>query len=248
MLYVMEGSLSCEIAGTKTTCSAPALVFIGNYEPHVITVTSDRYVRYVLTLDPYKTNTELRPALLQSVFSFHPVGFVHTLNVAPIADEVRVLMEALYREWTLPTEKKLADGGALLLSALLYRVRQFSASHFAAKDLGAADLIVASVRMELECNFAMPLRLNVLADRHHISKYYLAHIFRKGTGYSMKQYLILCRISYACQQLSGSAQTIREIAEASGFHDMSNFSRSFKDTVGMSPSAFRKKTQNFGEK
>ncbi len=242
MIYIVEGSLSCEIAGNKINCSAPALVFIGNYEPHIISATSERYVRYVLTMDPYRAGNAVKPELLQSVFSFHPSGFAHALDITPIAQEIRVLVEELYREWSLPLDKKLPEGEALLLSALLYRIRQFSPSHFTLKNFGSAEMIVASVRMELECNFSQKLDLDLLAETHHISRFYLAHIFREVTGYSLKEYLMLCRISYACQQLSEADHPIRDIAEASGFHDMSNFSRSFKETIGISPSDFRKKT------
>ncbi len=242
MLYIMEGSLSCEIAGNRMLCEAPALVFIGNYEPHVLSSASDRYVRYVLTLDPYQTGAAISPRLLQSVFSFHPVGFSHVLDVSPIADEIRLYMEELCREWHAPKEEKLPEGEALLLSALLYRIRRFSPAHFTEKSFGTSEMIVASVRMELECNFAQKLDLDRLAKQHHISRYYLAHIFKQVTGYSLKEYLSLCRISFAIQQLAATDQSVREIAEASGFHDMSNFSRAFKEMMGTSPTDFRKKT------
>lgn len=242
MLYIVEGSLSCEIAGNRVLCQAPALVFIGNYEPHILSATSEHYARYVLTLDPYKTSAALSPRLLQSVFSFHPVGFSHVLDVTPIADELRVHMEELCREWHAPKEEKLPEGEALLLSALLYRIRSFSPSHFTDKPYGAAETVVASVRMELECNFQNKLDLDALAARHHVSRYYLAHIFKQVTGYSLKEYLSLCRISFAIQQLAAGKQSVRQIAEASGFHDMSNFSRAFKERMGLSPSDFRKKT------
>lgn len=242
MLYIVEGSLSCEIAGNRILCHAPSLVFIGNCEPHILAAASERYARYVLTLDPYKMSSALSPRLLESVFSFHPVGFSHALDVTPIADEIRMHLDALLREWTASQEEKLPEGEALLLSALLYRIRCFSPSHFTDKPYGAAERIVASVRMELECNLEKKLDLDALAARHHVSRYYLAHIFKQVTGYSLKEYLSLCRISFAIQQLASSTQSVREVAEASGFHDMSNFSRAFKERMGLSPSDFRKKT------
>ena len=243
MIYIVEGSMSCEIAGNRIDCSAPSVVFIGNYEPHIISKTSERYVRYVLTMDPYMAGSTIKPALLASVFSFHPSGFAYALDVTEIDKEIRVLVEELYREYTLPMHKKLPEGEELLLSALLYRIRQFSPSHFTSKNFGSAEMTVASVRMELENNLAQKLDLNMLASTHHISRYYLAHIFREVTGYSLKEYLMLCRISYACQQLAECDKAVGEIAEASGFHDMSNFSRSFKEIIGISPSEFRKRTR-----
>ena len=241
ILYILEGKLSLEIAGNRSSFSAPALVFVGNYEPHMIQEVSPRYVRYVLTLDPHQVNAQVKPEILQSVLSFHPIGFCHALDITPIADEVRFLMERLYREWQLPENEKLPGEEALLLSFLLYRIRLLSPSHFASRKFGAPEMTVAAVRMELETNFSSKLNLDELAGRVHVSRYYLPHIFKQATGYTLQEYLALCRISFACQQLAESDKSIREIAELSGFHDMSNFSRSFRKMVGSSPSDFRKK-------
>ncbi|MBE6542572.1 MAG: helix-turn-helix domain-containing protein [Ruminococcaceae bacterium] len=243
MLYIVEGCLSCEIAGNSIKCVSPALVFIGNCEPHVITSTSEKYVRYVLSLDPYQTNSLIRPKLLQSVFSFHPAGFSHALDITPISSEIDILMRELFSEWTLPKNKKLPEGEALLLSALLYKIRQFAPELFTEKNYGSAEMLVASVRMDLECNFASPLDLDELAEKYHVSRYYLSHVFKQASGYSLKEYLMLCRISYACQILGEESSSIKEIAEKSGFRDLSNFSRYFKKITGMSPSDYKSKTK-----
>lgn len=239
MLYVVRGSMSCEVAGDRIDCTAPALVFIGNYEPHMILETSEDYARYVVTLDPYEAGTAIKPELLQSVFSVHPAGFSHVLDITPIAEDIRMLMDLLYREWK--AQNRLPEGTGLLLSTILYRVWSSFPAYFVTQKYGAAEKIVAAVRMELECNFVQKLDLDALAGQHHISRYYLAHIFKQITGYSLKEYLMLCRISFACHRLEEKEQSIGEIMEAAGFHDMSNFSRSFKERIGMSPTEFRKK-------
>jgi len=242
MLFILKGSLTCEIAGNPYICTGPSLVVIGNCEPHVILSTSDTYTRYVLSLDPYRTNNGIRPEILSSLLSFHPAGFCHSMDLSPVAPEIRVLVEQLYADWLLPASQKLPDGEVLLLSALLYLLRQTFPSHFAEGGCGTAEIIASAVRMELECHFAQKLNLDALASQHHISRYYLTHVFKKATGYSPQEYIMLCRISYACQQLADPDQPIRTVAELSGFRDFSNFSRSFRQLVGMSPSEFRRKT------
>ena len=239
MIYIVRGSMECEIAGNKMFCKAPAIVFIGNYEPHMILETSADYARYVLAIDPYEAGREIRPDLLQSVLSVHPAGFLHALDITPAAEEIKVLFTALYREWQ--AADRLEEGEGVLLSAMLYRLWRSFPKQFVTQKYGTAEQIVAAVRMELECNFIQKLDLNALAEQHHISRYYLAHIFRQVTGYGLKEYLMLCRISYACHQLEENTQTIGEIAENAGFRDMSNFSRAFKERIGMSPTEFRKK-------
>lgn len=242
MICVTEGTLTCEIAGNRIDCAAPSILFIGNNEPHILSVSTERYERCVLTLDPYGVGEYVKPSFLQTVFSFHPVGFTHVVDIGDAADEILHMLRALLRETELPPTERTLEGEALLLSALLYRVYRISPSSFSMKRFGMVEMVVSSVRMELECDFAQPLDLRELADRYHVSRYYLSHAFKQITGYSLKEYLTLSRISYACQLLSGDTASVREIAEASGFHDVSNFSRSFKSVTGMTPSEYRKKT------
>ena len=242
LIFIKNGAITLEIAGKRIECRAPSLVFIGNFEPHIISVTDEPYERYVLTLDPYQANSKIKPSPLTSVFYFHPTGFSHALDVTPIRDEINIMFESLIREVKSSEQKKLPEGEQILLSSLLYRIRQFSPSHFSARSYGAAEMTVASVRRELESNFASKLCLDSLAASHHISRYYLAHIFKEVTGYSLKEYLMLLRISYACRELAETSRPVGDIAAASGFGDMSNFSRAFKDMIGISPSEFRKKT------
>ena len=54
-------------------------------------------------------------------------------------------------------------------------------------------------------------------------------------------YLQSCRMVAAKKYLAGTSKSIGEIVEICGFSDSSNFSRSFKEQVGCTPSEFRKK-------
>ena len=242
LIYVQEGEMSIKIAGKEVQCCAPALVFIGNCEPHAIVAASKNYKRYVLTLHTSAVNTHVRPEVLQSIFFIRYEGFSHCISIAPIHEEIRSLIELLFAEYNLPSEEKLLEGELLLLSTLLYRIRQFSPAHFSARKFTSAEKIVLSLRSKLEGSFEQKLNLDELAAQHYVSRYYLAHIFKQQTGYSLKEYMMLCRISYTCQELANSLRSVQEIAESAGFHDMSNFLRAFKKMIGVSPSEFRKQS------
>lgn len=242
LIFVQEGEMSIKIAGKEVMCIAPALVFIGNCEPHAVVRTSKNYKRYVLTLNPSAVNTYIKPEILQSIFFLRYEDFSHCISIAPIAEEVQDLIKMLFAEYNLPSEAKLPEGELLLLSTLLYRIRQYSPSHFSARKFTSAEKTVLSIRTKLEGSFEQKLNLDELASQHYISRYYLAHIFKQFTGYSLKEYMMLCRISYACQELANNERSIQEIAESAGFHDMSNFLRAFKKMIGVSPSEFRKQT------
>ena len=44
LIFVQEGEMTVKIAGKEVQCIAPALVFIGNCEPHTIVETSKNYL------------------------------------------------------------------------------------------------------------------------------------------------------------------------------------------------------------
>jgi AraC-like DNA-binding protein len=55
------------------------------------------------------------------------------------------------------------------------------------------------------------------------------------------QYLVKVRIDAACHRLSNTTEPIAQIALSCGYSDQSAFSRQFKQAVGISPLAYRKK-------
>jgi AraC-like DNA-binding protein len=67
-----------------------------------------------------------------------------------------------------------------------------------------------------------------------------ARFFRKMTGRTFVEFRNSCRIRRACQALAESDQSILEIALASGFQNLANFNRQFRQSMGMPPRDYRK--------
>ena len=239
LIFVVRGEVRAEIAGKSYNVKAPSFIFISNYEPHVLTVTSETYERYVMMVNPSVAKSELRPAFLQTVFSVHAPNFCHILPVGGGVDleEFRMLMRNLIAERR--EDPADGEGEQIWMSALLWRLYRM-APHLFSSVGGSAEKIVASVRTELETHPEKKLNLNEMAATHFISSYYLSHVFHRVTGYSIKRYLLLCRISLACTLLSEGKKTVAQVAAACGFTDASNFSRYFREITGMTPWEYRK--------
>jgi AraC-like DNA-binding protein len=88
------------------------------------------------------------------------------------------------------------------------------------------------------------LRLPGLAEMAGLSVYQFDQRIRALFHVTAGQYLVKVRIDAACQRLSGSDEPIAQIALACGYSDQSAFSRQFKQAVGMSPMAYRKKLRS----
>jgi AraC family transcriptional regulator len=68
---------------------------------------------------------------------------------------------------------------------------------------------------------------------------HLARTFRRFFGCSPGEYLRKCRIELASDLLLNSKAALAEIALLSGFADQSQFTRSFKQSTGITPAKFR---------
>ena len=83
------------------------------------------------------------------------------------------------------------------------------------------------------------LTVSDLAAHCGVSERWLSEIFSEAGGKSPKDCITDLRISYAKELLSGN-RSITEIAEASGFRDVYQFSRCFRSACGQPPREFRR--------
>ena len=83
-----------------------------------------------------------------------------------------------------------------------------------------------------------------LSDELNASEDYLSRIFRTQMGITLWDYLNRLRIAYAVELLSGSSETVAEVAAKAGFQDQAYFCRVFKRIQGTTPGALRKETQH----
>ena len=83
------------------------------------------------------------------------------------------------------------------------------------------------------------LTLDELAAHFMLSKHYLCHIFKKGTGFSVMEYVIQLRIITA-QRYLRQGSNVQEASEKSGFQTYSHFIRTFNTYVGISPKKYSK--------
>lgn len=82
-----------------------------------------------------------------------------------------------------------------------------------------------------------PLSLEEIAGQLYVSKYHLAHTFRKETGVSLYRYIMLRRLLLARQHLS-AGQSAGQVCHNCGFSDYTSFYRAFKAEYGISPKEY----------
>lgn len=96
------------------------------------------------------------------------------------------------------------------------------------------------IRSEMEQNFNTRLTLDDFCKKYGVSRSHLSREFKKYTGSSFQEYLILLRLSYAKELLKYSEMSVGEIASACGISHTSHFIRLFEAREGTTPLKYRK--------
>lgn len=91
-------------------------------------------------------------------------------------------------------------------------------------------------------NYTKKLTLDEIAAVAGFSKPYFASRFKKSIGMTVVEYINLVRCRKAKKLLEQKELPIQQIANQCGFENTSYFSKTFRETMGMLPSAVRKKT------
>lgn len=95
-------------------------------------------------------------------------------------------------------------------------------------------------------NFENEITLKTIANIANMSKNAFCKYFKKRTNKTYFQFLNELRIDNACKLLLINKDfPIIQIAEASGFNNMSNFNRQFKTVKKVSPTIYRKNSKFF---
>lgn len=83
------------------------------------------------------------------------------------------------------------------------------------------------------------IKMHELSNYFGYSAKHLSLICKENSGLSLKQYMLKLKIDQASFQLLDTNLSIQEISASLGFSDSHNFSRTFKNIMGMTPSEYR---------
>lgn len=159
---------------------------------------------------------------------FHPVSSVKFVSI--LQELMRLNTEA-YADTEVLTSGLIANLLTLLLT--VNSISEESDTALQAK--------LKTVLAHIDANFTTDIRLDELAQRFDISKYYLTREFKRAYGETIFQHIISLRINYAKRLLRFTDKSVEEIATLCGFNDQSYFSKQFKKAENVTCLAFRRR-------
>ncbi|WP_066195914.1 MULTISPECIES: AraC family transcriptional regulator [Gracilibacillus] len=98
----------------------------------------------------------------------------------------------------------------------------------------------------VQTHFHEPITIGLLANKLSLNKSYVSHVFKEITGFTVMEYVMICRLKHAKYLLENDGdKTIKQIAYESGFENPAHFSRYFKLKESLSPKEYRKQQLSF---
>lgn len=98
----------------------------------------------------------------------------------------------------------------------------------------------------IQAHLTEELGLGQMSRQLFVSRNHLCHLFKMMLGMTFCEYVTQQRLLRARALLTGTRQSIDEIANGCGFHSSAYFATVFKKAMGMSPSAFRRRFAHVG--
>lgn len=102
---------------------------------------------------------------------------------------------------------------------------------------------VHEIALYLQNHSSEACSLNEIAARHYISCSYLTRIFKSVTGFTITEYLAICRVRKAKILLDETDLSVTEISGRTGFGNVNYFERVFKRTTDLTPLQYRKRNR-----
>ena len=227
-VFILRGQLDMTVNNTRFLASSGPLIAINSSAVHSFTPVGDDVDYYYLVAndDFFKNNN-----LYSKGTEFETVIK---------SDEAIELFEKITAEYERADEYSNTAILSLLMSLFIYLGRNHATKSELTLPSEEKKLkMVRKLLVYLQEHYKEKITIEDLAEKLHYSKSYLSHTFKEITHYSLISYINLLRCQNATSLLLDGV-SVSEAATESGFSEISYFTRVFKKTLGILPSAVEK--------
>lgn len=141
--------------------------------------------------------------------------------------------------------KEQVEAAAQLLFTLINYIFKIEYDVLVYKELSKYETrsqeIVKNVIDYITTNYSSDISLQDIATKFNVSQFYLSHIFKRETGYSLMSYLTKVRLDNAVKLLKNPTIPIKEVAYSVGYPDEYYFHKVFKKNYRTTPANFRRR-------
>ena len=131
----------------------------------------------------------------------------------------------------------------LRLKACLYAIFDAFLEQQPLTDPSSDAVLIEKIINCIEEAYTTDLTLDAIAQKLGYSYDYLSRVFHQSFHMNFKSILNQYRCDHALHLLGTTQKTLTEISLDSGFQSIRSFNRVFKETIGVSPSEFRRENR-----
>lgn len=243
VVYVLDGTVILRNGYYTYTLKQGDIFILNDREMHSFTSTGEKNMVMMLQLD-------------LSYFSKYYDNLKNNFFVTDMDDDsdesleilrnilARIMMEILQKGYGYEHKviEKTHNLIACLMSDFQYFVMEDGKFVNEARNKGNKILAGRLNRITdyMYDNYSRKLTLNEIANREHLSIYYLSHVIKEATGLSFQDLLSFIRVEESEKLLLGTNKKIGAIAEETGFSAVRYYIKHFETWYGMHPLEYRK--------
>ena len=229
LLYVIEGNAIVTYDSERIPVTKGEIVIVNSNVLHDIYAKTDIHF-YCLILD--------RKFCVLNYLDTTTVFFNKHINDKEICSLLEQFVCEFYN-YEFVSRSQLLRSTALRLLAIL------KANH-TVKNLNSENTNTTAVEIKntlsyIHTHYQEKLTLDTVASVVGLSKYYLAHEFRKHVGVTIIDYINHIRCENAKRMLQENQMSIAEISTSCGYPNPPYFTKIFSRNTGMRPNEYRKR-------
>lgn len=223
------------INGQSTFLDTPSIMLIAPFSIHSMFTADgeeaylDRHVIYFNETAVSLFDESLFPKDFLNEFSncIFPLTDEQSKNISPMIEKI--------------TDADTGDTQRKLLFALLINTLDQCVPKEKRIAYGTASYYIIEVLKYIYSNISKEITSDSIASAFHVSRAKLDRDFRHFVGQSVHSTVMDCRLACACDMLSATKLSVKEIAALCGFESEYYFYSFFKRGTGKTPLAWRKR-------
>lgn len=237
--YSIQGGKKFLIDERIYDISPGDLFVINPYEPHyLMSIDKRNHERIVIAIHPeFLKSISTKETDLSYCFFERSRSFSHRISLNK-EQQTRFMYFISKMSASCGYGSDIIER-ATFMELMLFINEAFIASNKLSADGGSFHYNQLAMKMLNYINQHITEKITIdnLAKKFYISPSYASRIFKAATGVTINKYITARRISIAKSLLS-MGMNVLEASEKSGFNDYSNFLRTFKSAVGISPKKY----------
>lgn len=233
-LYVLlEGERTIIIRDNILTLNKPSALIIPPFTPH--RTEGGPYRRINIYVSPKMLDEETLTYMEE-----HQAPYLFALN----ENDHSVLYPLLFSACAFNKDnaKNALDYKKSFFYTALFFLKKCAIIHLddGAKKLNKTDKQLLSLIAYLNDHWNEKITLDELCQKFFFTKSNLCKRFKMMLDCSISDYILFVRLNKAKDMLFNTDKEIQRIADECGFSSLNYFSLTFKQKIGISPTAFRK--------